>query len=183
MQHKPQVILTWVSWSGKSSLMDSLLKLYPRLFSKPIQYTTRQPRSDDELDSYVFLTKQQFISKLENWDFIEYTIYNWNYYAISVFNNYSTSNIFIVEPVWRAALKKYFHQNWIPYRWFYLELDEQSARQRMINRWDSKKSIDERLKDFLYFHPEVDDKILDADVRLEKNVSLVVSLLWASQAT
>lgn len=56
--------------------MESLISSYPELFKRPIQYTTRLPRDDSELDTYVFLTKPQFYTKLENGDFIEFTEYN-----------------------------------------------------------------------------------------------------------
>lgn len=176
---KPQFIITWVSGSWKTTIMESLLKEYPAHFWRPIQYTTREPRDDKELDSYVFLTKSQFYKKLENGDFIEFTEYNWNLYAISAYIDTNLSNIFIVEPVGRAALKKFFHQNAIPYRWMYLELDEAEAKNRMINRWDSKKSIETRLEDFKYFHPEVDDKILDASIPISRNVDFIAKSLWA----
>lgn len=176
---KPQIILTWVSGSWKSSIMDDLIKDYPLNFAKPIQYTTRQPRDDKELDSYVFLTKEQFFKKMENGDFIEFTQYNWNLYAISSYINTDISNVFIVEPVGRAALKKFFHQNAVPYRWFYLEIEEIEAKNRMMNRWDTKQSIDARLEDFKYFHPEVDDKILDASIPIKRNVEYIARSVWA----
>lgn len=159
--------------------MDSLIKDYPTKFWKPIQFTTRAPRSDSELDDYVFLTKNQFYQKLENGDFVEFTEYNWNLYAISSHINTDIHNIFIVEPVGRAALKKFFHQNNIPYRGFYLEIDEEEAKNRMMNRWDSKKIIDTRLADFKYFHPEVDDKILDASIKTSRNVEHLARSFWA----
>lgn len=159
--------------------MEALLKEYPNNFWRPIQYTTRPPRDDKELDAYVFLTKPQFYKKLENGDFIEFTEYNWNLYAISSYINTDITNIFIVEPVGRTSIKKFFHQNSIPYRWMYLELEEAEAKNRMINRWDSKKSIETRLEDFKYFHPEVDDKILDASIPISRNVDFIAKSLWA----
>jgi len=174
----PQVILTWVSWSWKTTIMESLLKDFPQKFARPIQFTTREPRSNEELDSYVFLTKSQFYTKLENGDFMEFTEYNWELYAISLHFNPSVSNIFIVEPVWRASLKKHFHQNGIPYRGFYLEIDEKEVVERLMNRWDSAKNIEKRLLDFKYFHPEVDDKVLDATIPTHRNVEFIAKSTW-----
>lgn len=174
-----QIILTGVSWSGKTSIMESLIETFPLKYWRPIQFTTRLPRDDKELDSYVFLTKEQFYKKLENGDFIEFTEYNWNLYAISCHINTNLSNIFIVEPVGRASLKKHFHQNNIPYRGYYLELEEEEAKNRMMNRGDNKKSIDKRLEDFKYFHPEIDDKILDASIPVSRNVEFIAKSTWA----
>lgn len=177
--HRPQIILTWVSWSWKTTIMEELLKDYPHSFGRPIQYTTRKPRSDSELDSYVFLTKPQFFTKLENWDFIEFTEYNWNFYAISSIIDTTRSNIFIVEPVGRASLKKYFHTHNIPYKGYYLEITEEETKNRMINRWDSVQVIEERLKDFKYFCQEIDDKVLDATLPTVRNVEYIAKSTWA----
>jgi guanylate kinase len=56
--------------------MEKLLEEYPHSFGRPIQYTTRKPRNDKELDIYVFLTRTQFMDKLDNGDFAEFTEYN-----------------------------------------------------------------------------------------------------------
>lgn len=159
--------------------MESLIENYPDKFCRPIQYTTRPQRDDKELDSYVFISKEQFYKKLENGDFMEFTEYNNQFYGISLHFPRTVSNIFIVEPVWRAALKKFFHQNSIPYKGFYLELDEEEAKNRMMNRWDNKKSIETRLEDFKYFHPEIDDKILDASISIARNVDFIARSTWA----
>ena len=177
---KTQLIITWVSDSGKSSIMDELIKKYPSTFKKPIQFTTRAPRNDEEFDSYVFLTKPQFYTKLENGDFIEFTEYNWNLYGISSVIDCDYTNYFIVEPVWRAALKKHFLQNNIPFRWYFLELDKEDAMERMINRWDSKPTIEKRLKDFDYFLADSGDKVLDASNPIKRNVDFLASSFWAS---
>lgn len=176
---KPQILLTWVSGSWKTTIMENLIKEFPWKIWRPIQYTTRLPRDDKELDSYVFLTREQFYTKLENWDFIEFTEYNWNLYAISSYIDTSISNVFIVEPVGRASLKKHFHINWIPYRWYYLEVSEQEVKERMMGRWDTKKTIEKRLGDFKYFHPEVDDKVLDASIKPQRNVEFIAKSVWA----
>lgn len=176
---KPQILLTWVSWSWKTTLMETLLRDYPDYFSRPIQYTTRQPRDDKELDIYVFLTRDQFFDKLANGDFAEFTEYNWNLYAVSSIIDTTRSNIFIVEPVGRAALKKHFHLKWIPYRGYFLEIDEETTKQRMINRWDTVGTITKRLEDFRYFSQEIDDKVLDATLPIQRNVDFLAKSVWA----
>jgi guanylate kinase len=65
---------------------------------KPLQFTTRKPRDDKELDDYVFLTKEQFIRKLDNGDFIEHIVYNGEYYAITKYFDTSKSNVFVADP-------------------------------------------------------------------------------------
>lgn len=172
-----QIILTWVSWSWKTSILEELIK--NPIFGKPIQYTTRKSRWEHELDSYVFLTKNQFHTKLENGDFIEFTEYNWELYAIGRYFNPNTSNIFIVEPVGRAAIKKYFKLNWIPFKSYYLETNKQVVQERMENRWDTVQTIEKRLEDFKYFSSDVGDKILDASLPISRNVDYITRAIWA----
>lgn len=175
---KTQLILTWVSWSWKTAILDRLVNEYPSKFAKPVQFTTRKPRDDWELDNYVFLTKAQFFSKLDNWDFIWFTKYEDNYYGISTHFNTSISNIFIVEPVGRTTLKKYFHTNGIPYKWYYLDISEADVTKRMISRWDTVNTIEKRLEDFKYFCPEVDDRVLDATLPISRNIEYISRSNW-----
>lgn len=178
--YKPQILITWVSGSWKSSIMNWLLAMYAEDFWKPIQYTTRAKRNDMEVDDYVFLTKAQFFKKLKNGDFIEFTEYNNNYYAISRFSDYTRNNIFIVEPVWRAALKKYFLQNNIPFKSYFVDISKEEAKERMMGRWDSVKTIEQRLGDFKYFTLEAWDYELDGRLEIRKNVKHIARSVWVS---
>ena len=147
----PQLILTWVSWSWKTTVMRGLLNAYPLLYSRPIQYTTRQPRNENEKDEYVFLTTPQFTRKLVNWDFIEYIEYNKELYAIWKYFDTTKTNIFIAEPVGRAALKKFFNLNDIPFVSVYINVDEEEITRRLESRGSPVHEIDLRLRDFKYF--------------------------------
>lgn len=171
----PQVIITWPSWSGKTTLLTNLLKKYPEKYSKPLQYTTRKPRHDRELDDYVFLTREQFMKKLTNGDFIEYVEYNKELYAIWKYFNEDITNIFIVEPVWREALVKFFKLNKIPFLSFFLEIDEKEMRYRLEERRESVQTIEARVRDLEYFAPSPMCKIIDATEREEVLVNKVRS--------
>ena len=167
-----QIILTWVSWSGKTTLMNELTFNW---CSKPIQFTTRKPRSDKELDDYVFLNKKDFAKKLLNWDFVEYVWYNNNHYAITKHFDKTKSNVFIVDPVWRAQLIKHFKLNNIKYTAFFLEIPIDEARRRLEDRGEIISSIEKRLEDFKYFSPSGDgDKILDWRLPIKSNVEKVL---------
>ena len=56
---KKLLVICGASGSGKSHLEDGLAFFYPDTFKPLKQYTTRARRPDDELESYVFLTKQE----------------------------------------------------------------------------------------------------------------------------
>jgi len=60
---------------------------------QPVQFTTRQQRTKNEVDDYVFLSKRQYLDKLGNGDFAEFTEFDGNFYAISRgFYNESSDN-------------------------------------------------------------------------------------------
>lgn len=179
----PQVIITWPSWSGKTTLLKNLLEKYPNKYSKPLQYTTRKPRSDREYDDYVFLTREQFMKKLTNWDFIEYVEYNKELYAIGKYFNPDVSNIFIAEPVGREALQKYFKLNKVPYLSFYIEIDEKEMRYRLEERRETVQTIETRVRDLEYFYPSPNCKVLDWTEREEVLVNKVHSSCQAFSRT
>lgn len=141
--------------------MKNLLSTFPDKFWKPIQYTTRKPRNDRELDDYVFLTKEQFLRKLTNWDFIEFTEYNKELYAIGKYFDDTKANIFIVEPVWREAIKKYFKLNNIPYVSYYISIPKSEMLYRLWERRMSVNDTNSRLQDLKYFAPS------DGDIQLD----------------
>lgn len=157
----PQIILTWISWSGKTTLMGGLLEKFPDRFAKPLQFTTRKPRNLNEVDDYVFLTPSQFTKKLLNWDFIEFTEYNKELYSISKYFEQSKSNIFIAEPVWREALQRHFKTNWIPFITFYIRIPKEEMQKRLEERRLTVKEVEARKKDLKYFYSLPHDHLLD----------------------
>lgn len=162
---RPQLILTWVSWSWKSTILTWLLSTFPTIYWRPIQYTTRKPRSEAEKDEYVFLTQQQFLRKLINGDFIEYVEYNKELYAIGKYFDKNKTNIFIAEPVWREALKRYFKLNNIPFVAVFIEINKDEARRRLEGRGSKVFETDVRLKDFKYFLPSEGDAVIEWDYK------------------
>ena len=167
---RPQIILTWISWSGKTTLMKGLLEKYPALFAKPTQYTTRAQRHENELDDYVFLSPSQFTRKLINGDFIEYTEYNKELYSIWRYYDETKSNIFIAEPVGREALQRHFKINNIPFKTFYIKIPKEEMQLRLESRRSSIMTINERMKDLKYFYPLPHDHLLDGTDRPESLV-------------
>lgn len=166
IENKKVILITWVSWSWKSSIVERLKKDFN--ISQPLQFTTRPPRNDDELDTYCFLTKEQFMIKLENWDFSEFTNYNWHWYGVSSFFADGTS-VVIVEPVGAAAMKKFLGINKIPHISIYLDITPATMEERLwMMRRESVKIIEERKKDFLYFNPSGYTYVVDANGSFEE---------------
>lgn len=173
--NKNIVILTWVSASWKTTLQEELQK---RGWKHPINFTTRKPRNDAELDNYVFITKEQFTKKLVKWDFLEYTIFNDNFYWVSNTLTQNNKYIIILDPIWRAQVMEKLARKWQKPITFYLWIDESIQYDRLNKRWTTIEEINERMKDNLWFHPTPDCIHLDwnwsiktlADI-IEQNVN------------
>lgn len=147
------LIITWVSASGKTTLQEELLK---RWWDRPLNFTTRKPRSDEELDEYIFLDKDNYFIKMSKWDFLEHTNYNGNWYAVSKF--LPKWNVCIVlDPVGREmVLEKVAREN-LDYNvtCVYLDINKSLQQQRLNKRGDTKEQKELRETDFKWFNPNV----------------------------
>jgi guanylate kinase len=74
-------IISAPSGSGKSTLVHRLMQTVPSLtFS--ISYTTRQPRGAETNGvDYVFITREEFVARLDRGEFLEYAEVFGNYYG------------------------------------------------------------------------------------------------------
>lgn len=159
------MIITWVSWSWKTTLQQELLK---RWWRRPINFTTRKPRNEEELDEYVFLNKEHFFYKLNKWDFLEFTNYNGNFYWVSN-QNLDWNICVILDPVWREqVLEKLNRMN---YNWniilIHLNISEAEQKRRLKKRWDTEESIKIRANDFKWFSPHIKAIVLDWNLNID----------------
>lgn len=144
------ILLTWVSGSWKTTLQKYMKENC--WFDIPTSWTTRPLRSDSEMDEYVFITKAQFFAKINNWDFLEYTNYNNNFYGISRNIDKYKNYVIVLEPSGRVSAEKFMIQNGINYTSVFLDIDEDTQEYRLwVKRRESTNTIRERKKDFLYF--------------------------------
>ncbi len=74
------IVISAPSGTGKSTITSELLKTNNRYFS--ISTTTREKRSNDiEGVTYNFVSKEEFLKRIDEDYFIEYTSYAGNYYG------------------------------------------------------------------------------------------------------
>lgn len=163
MENKNRLILiTWVSGSGKTTLQNELLS---RGWKKPINFTTRKPRTQEvyevsadgdytsnETEEYVFLDRKTFVTKLLNWDFLEMTMSYWNFYGVSRFLPEGKTCI-VVDPVGRAQIMENFIRRWYTIETYYMECSEQLQFERLTKRGDYEKDILLRKNDFKWYSP------------------------------
>ena len=155
---KDIVLITWISWSWKTTLQDYMLENW---WTRPINFTTRKPRSDNELDEYGFISKSNFLTKLWNWDFLESTNYWWNFYWISKTLPESDKVCIILDPIWRSQVMELFNREWVRYESYYLEISKIEQKRRLRLRWDTAEEIEKRLRDNEWFHPTPFCTIID----------------------
>ncbi len=102
------IVLSGPSGSGKDSVCERL-KEYNNNFWVSISCTTRSPRKGEEDGiNYFFITKDAFKEKVKHQDFLEYAVYNGNYYGtpkdkINEYLNNGVDVILVIEV--QGALK------------------------------------------------------------------------------
>jgi len=133
------IILIGESASGKSTLEKELVN---RGFNKIISYTTRPIRQGekDGVD-YHYISEEEFLNKLNNGFFAEYTIYNSWYYGIAV-PDCKDNSVVVVEPHGFSQLKKIDRLNIIS---FYIKVDERERLIRMVRRGDNLLEVFRRI--------------------------------------
>lgn len=76
------IVISGPSGVGKGTICNKLFKELNAWYS--VSTTTRNPR-EGEVDgvNYFFITKEEFLKKIEAGEFLEYNYYNENYYGTS----------------------------------------------------------------------------------------------------
>ena len=157
------IVLVGPSASGKTELGKVLQKSG---IEKLVTYTTREMRVGEinGID-YHFLNVDKFLELKENNFFFETVCYHNNYYGTSK-SDLNRNVYLIVEP---SGLDCYMKLNNVIS--FYMDVDYETRKQRMINRGDKPENIQVRLNgDDNIFTEEVKNKcsyVLDGTKSLE----------------
>lgn len=134
------VVIIGASASGKTEISKILQNEYG--FKKCITTTTRKMRLNEinHVD-YHFISKNEFLFRLGEGEFVEHAIYNDNYYGINS-KDISSDALVIVEPNGANTLiDKLCSDAYV----VYIETNEDIRKNRMIKRNDDIKDIINRL--------------------------------------
>ena len=160
MSNSKFIVIAAPSGSGKTTIVSKLLKEKNLNLSFSVSATSRAPRNN-EVDglNYFFLSKDEFIKRIENKEFIEWEeVYENTYYGtlISELENSSKKNlIFDIDVVGGLNIKKKFPKQTITI--FIKPPSINELETRLINRnLDSDSSIKTRIN-------KAKDEILLAD--------------------
>lgn len=137
-------LITGPSASGKTTLQKDLVNMG---WGKPVNFTTREPRSDDELDEYVFIDASTFAQKAVMGDFSEMTQYDGNLYAMTSHFDEDKKLAIIVDPIGKTALEAFFTKQGRKYFTVWIDCGEETRLKRLMERGASVRSIKSRMAD------------------------------------
>lgn len=134
------VVLAGASASGKTEIAKLLAKKYG--ITKIVTTTTR-PKRKGEVDGvdYFFVDAKTFEQMIMEGKFVEYTLFNGNMYG-STKDQIAKDKCVVIDP---AGLRSYIALNDSSIVTFYLEADEQTRHQRMLDRGDDIDKINSRI--------------------------------------
>ena len=140
------IILIGESGSGKTTILNELEK---RGFKKAINHTTRPKRkTDDELNEYKFLSKDEFNKMWDEGKLLQRAEFNNEFYGISVDSlRPDIACISITDSV--KDIKKRVEELQIKdvdIKTFYIYVPEEERISRMLKRGDSMEAINKRLE-------------------------------------
>ena len=159
------IILTGPSASGKTATCLYLQEHYG--IKKVITHTTRAMRANEINDvDYHFVSNEVFNNMIDNDEFVEHVKFNGNQYGTSK-KEVRIDKCMALE-INGAMTYKSFNDPKIVL--FYMNLDEETCRERMLSRGDDPVKVDERIsndKDAFHITPEQRAKV-DVDVDTKK---------------
>ena len=171
------IILVGASASGKTEVAKYIIREYG--FEKMVTTTTR-PMRDGEIQDvdYHFISKEEFLKRKANNEFLETTEYNGNFYGTHksdigerkiVILEYEGANIFYKELGNRVTI-------------YYLESSEEMRIFHMRARGDSEENIKKRIQsDRERFSPKLlthVDHIVDSDSKTIEELAKAIYELY-----
>ncbi len=144
------LVLVGASASGKTDITRILIEEYG--YKKMVTTTSRKPRIDEinGID-YNFISRKVFENRIKKNKFLEYVLYNDNYYGTPK-KGATIEKILIVEPDGANHIYKHEIKDTVI---ILLETDEETRKQRMLERGDNLiQTIDRLEKDCEHFNKE-----------------------------
>ena len=150
------IVLIGESANGKSTTEKILNKKYH--YDKTVSYTTRKPRigEKDGVD-YHFITKDDFIEKLNKNFFAEVGVYKGDYYG-STINEYKDHTVCVLTPHGMRQIKKSLRDKFDIVT-FYLRVDERDRLIKALQRGDEINEVFRRYQSDVGMFDGVADEV------------------------
>lgn len=134
------LVLIGASASGKTEIAKLLIKNYD--FKKMVTTTTRKKRKGEinKVD-YNFITENKFLKMKDQHKFLETTVYNNTYYGTPI-EGATINKVLIVDP---NGANSIFEKKIPDTLFFLLETDEETRKDRMLQRGDNLIQVLDRL--------------------------------------
>ena len=135
------IVLSGASASGKTEAAKMLMAKYG--IRKAITTTTRSMRiHEQDGRDYFFVTKEKFNQLIQEDKFVEYTLYNGNYYG-STKDQIANDRVVVID---LEGLKSYSRLNDKRIVTFYLSTSEEVRYKRMLERGDKEEDAKRRIE-------------------------------------
>ena len=174
LYNKCMIVLAGASASGKTEVAKELAKRFG--ITKVITTTTRKMRVGEVNGrDYFFVSKEIFQEMIKEDKFVEYTVYNENYYG-STKDQIAENKCVVIDP---AGLRAYIALNDPNIVTFFLDTEESIRFQRMLQRGDKEEDAKLRIEhDRIAFKPE---NVADVDYHVDSqnfNIEEVTNYIY-----
>ena len=160
------IVITGPSASGKTATCLYLQEHFG--IRKVVTHTTRAMRVGEKNDvDYHFVTKEEFMKMKENDEFVETVFYNGNYYGTSR-KEVRIDKCMAVELEGAQTYKSFGDPKIVL---FFMNLDEETCRQRMLQRGDDPVKVEARIQNDKgsFFLTDEMVKMIDVNVDTKKH--------------
>lgn len=185
MENDKIIIFCGPSGAGKTTIMRNFCKKYSDKYAKCVSCTTRKKREGEENNvDYYFLDKKAFEDKINKGEFIEYNLFDGEYYGMltsEIEKYYMKKNcVMIVDPFSICKVRSLdFFKNKNTTT-FFLEADDEILEYRLKRRGNSEEEINRKLiraKEERKSAPCCDYFVLVEDVEIEGIVEKIYNVL------
>ena len=178
------VILSGVSGAGKDTIKKELIKRMDNVISLP-SFTSRQPREGEEEGvQYHFITREEFLEKINNNEFYEYDLHHNNYYGTSrkLMNEKIQSGKIIVKDIEVNGTENLLQllkdeTKIVP---IFLKVEREELKRRLIARGDSLTDEEIELRLSRLDYEESKMNLYDYVIKnndLEKTVQIIMTII------
>ena len=182
------IILSGPSGVGKTTVWEQLHAKYTDRLEKIITTTTRQKREGEvEGQHYYFLSREEFQSRIDSWDMIEYALVHGNYYGSTFAElerivGLGKYPLYIVDPQGMIHLKPVLeHRSYTVQTFFLLPPSIDELRERLSGRGTEQSDhLELRLANALVEMEEkwfYDHQIINTT--LEETLDILASIIFS----